>query len=343
MAMPGLGSGPEQTWLAPSLAGTNSPTPKGSPPGGGSSSSRSSNRIRAVGASVAMAGQTDGWTNGRKHQGRGAAAAPGTRAATRFFATPRRVPGTPPRRKRRKEGEAGEGMRTPSQRPWPYTSRVRTRSRDGPSCLLPSGYFPAPTPSGRRGSRREPAPTLERLLCAPETDTAPPRAWDSSRAQRILPLQELPEDQVTCCDSAHSTPGHAVSAQQMLVPFRKSNPEASRDPSSEHTTSPLPWGEASIAVVTNPPVPAGSARDLGKPGSSGLVRGIESSSSQAHTRRLEIQGSACWHTSLPAPSMCLSQDSEMEHGRQWSCPALWGTQLERCLTLGCCNKAPQTQ
>lgn len=52
----------EQTWLSPSLAGTNSPTPKGSPPRGGSSSS--SSRIRGAGDGAVMAGRTDGGTAG---------------------------------------------------------------------------------------------------------------------------------------------------------------------------------------------------------------------------------------------------------------------------------------
>lgn len=262
-AMPGLGPGPGQTWLPPSLAGTNAPTPKGSPPGGGSSSSRSSNRVRGAGAGATMAGRTVGRTNGRSE----ALGSPCSHSPRDPRGHPllRHAPagsGNPAREEEEEGGRGGGGEAGARSAPAPGAPRPRENS--GRPRVRPA--LRVLRPCAPRGPPRGRAPTLELLLCAPGADAAPPRASGSSGARRILSLlQQLPEGQVRGCDSAQDRPGRAAGAQQpMWVLFRESSPEASRDPSPEHTTSPRPRGGASITVVIQPPKPSGLGAGPGR-------------------------------------------------------------------------------
>lgn len=177
MVLPGLCAGAVWTWLPPSLAGTDSPTPKGSPPGGGGSSS-SSNSIRGAGASAAMAGRAAGRTDGQKHHGRRTAS---------------RSPGDPLGHPRLRPAPAGSGNPAPGEG---GERGVGGPRRASARALGPPRSPPAPRDSGRpaqlprpaagTGSPREWAPTPQRPCGA--GPTAARRASGSPRALRILAL-----------------------------------------------------------------------------------------------------------------------------------------------------------
>lgn len=329
MVLQGLCAGAVWTWLPPSLAGTDSPTPKGSPPGGGGSSS-SSNSIRGAGASAAMAGRAAGRTDGQKHHGRRTAS---------------RSPGDPLGHPRLRPAPAGSGNPAPGEG---GERGVGGPRRASARALGPPRSPPAPRDSGRPA--QPPARSRNGVSAGMGPNTpAPVRRGADGRSPRLglptcpadsrSPLRELPENQVRWRgDSAQCRCPHAVSAPRMSVPVWKSNPGI---PPLRTQHRPAHWDDDPVAVVIQPP--RLSRLSLG-PGQAWLEcpgqrdRNWQSPGTPEAISRLR---------GAPADSLLVCP-KPVPGGQPGVLPGLTGpaahggSQVGPCLTLGFSNKTSQT-